>query len=103
MARIPSGAVASILENEATKNTIFLEGFTRHLEPCLLCCPRYQRVTFESVCKMSSLCKTPVEQRLRDEGMLALCVVLLLFLKKGVSAKTKAQARRGNDTNLTAQ
>jgi hypothetical protein len=28
MARIPRGAVASILENEATKNTIFFEDFT---------------------------------------------------------------------------
>ncbi len=28
MARIPNGAVASMLENEATKNTIFFEDFT---------------------------------------------------------------------------
>ena len=29
MARMPSGAVASMLENEATKNTIFFDDFTR--------------------------------------------------------------------------
>ena len=28
MARMPSGAVASMLENEATKNTIFFDDFT---------------------------------------------------------------------------
>jgi hypothetical protein len=28
MARIPSGAVASMLENDATKNTIFFDDFT---------------------------------------------------------------------------
>ena len=29
IARIPNGAVASMLENEGTKKTIFLEDFTR--------------------------------------------------------------------------
>src|SRR5258708_35363471 len=29
MARMPRGAVASMLENEATKNTIFFDDFTR--------------------------------------------------------------------------
>jgi hypothetical protein len=29
IARIPKGAVASMLENDGTKNTIFLEDFTR--------------------------------------------------------------------------
>lgn len=35
MARIPRGAVASMLEKEATKNTIFLDEFTGCL-PCLV-------------------------------------------------------------------
>jgi hypothetical protein len=29
MARMPNGAVASMLEKEATKNTIFLDDYTR--------------------------------------------------------------------------
>ena len=32
MARIPKGAVASMLEKEATKKTIFLEDFTPPLQ-----------------------------------------------------------------------